>query len=159
VYEALEPTIILPSLNRGDEAGMLEEGPMTRESIVVLASLFLVSCAGRELATTQIADPSAAIQAAAGPSGEIPAATAGAELEVTEVDLAQASGPADVVCTKVVRPGTRIVIGERCAPLDASGIDVRTREEIQREISGQGWSSGWKTADQIAAERRVMLGH
>jgi hypothetical protein len=130
---------------------------MTRESIVVLASLFLASCASTDRENTEPADASATSPPAPSPSEEVAAAAAAAGPEVVQVELAQASGPADVVCTKVVRPGTRIVVGERCASATESGVNAQTREEIQREISGQGWSSGWKTADQIAAERRVSL--
>jgi hypothetical protein len=125
---------------------------MTREPIVVLASLFLLSCTSAELVSTDTA------------GAPLGASTAGPEVadrpepDVVQLDLADASGPADVVCTKITRPGTRIVVGERCAPLEQAGVSVQTREEIQREISGQGWASGWKTADQIAAERRVSLG-
>lgn len=126
---------------------------MKHESIIVLASLFLLSCTSAELVSTE---PSGLF--AASPVETVPEVVVAAELEVVQVDLGQASGPADVVCTKVVRPGTRIVVGERCVQQGASGINAQTRDEIQREISGQGWASGWKTADQIAAERRVSLG-
>jgi hypothetical protein len=131
---------------------------MKREPIVALASLLLVSCAGGGAVIDAPGRPSAASSSPARTAAEPVEAVAAAELEVVHVDLADASGPADVVCTKVVRPGTRIVVGEKCAPAAESGVNVQTREEIQREISGQGWSSGWKTADQIAAERRVSLG-
>src|SRR5688572_15864556 len=126
---------------------------MKRETIIVLAALFLASCTSAELMGTGEANASAA-----GMAGAQPEVAARPEREVVQLDLADASGPADVVCTKVTRPGTRIVVGERCAPLDQGGVNAQTREEIQREISGQGWASGWKTADQIAAERRVSLG-
>ena len=80
-------------------------------------------------------------------------------LAVVQVDLAQASGPSDVVCSEsreARHPDRRR--REVRAERGAAGVNAQTREEIQREISGQGWSSGWKTADQIAAERRTMLG-
>ncbi len=126
---------------------------MKREPIVVLASLFLLSCTSAELVSTDTAGAPLAASAAGPEVADRP------EPDVVQLDLADASGPADVVCTKITRPGTRIVVGERCATLEQAGVSVQTREEIQREISGQGWSSGWKTADQIAAERRVSLGH
>jgi hypothetical protein len=130
---------------------------MKRERIVVpaivLASLVLVSCTRAELMSASAADALAASTADTQPDvAPLP------ELEPVQLDLADASGPADVVCTKIARPGTRIVVGERCAAAERGGVNVQTREEIQREISGQGWASGWKTADQIAAERRVSLG-
>lgn len=127
---------------------------MKPNTIIVLASLFLTSCTSSELVSTEPAEPSAA-----SPTGASSETVASADIPVVQVDLAQASGPSDIVCTKIVRPGTRIVVGEKCAPAGAAtGVNAQTREEIQREISGQGWSSGWKTEDQIAAERRTMLG-
>jgi hypothetical protein len=124
---------------------------MKREPIVVLGCMLLLSCTSGALVGPTDRDPARS-------NGAATATVAAAALEVVEVDLTAASGPADVVCTKVVRPGTRIVVGERCAPAGHAGVNVQTREDIQREISGQGWASGWKTADQIAAERRVSLG-
>jgi hypothetical protein len=133
----------------------LEEGAMRRAVVlaIVLASVSFVSCTSAELMGTSTAEALAASTAGAQPD-----VAARPELEAVQLDLADASGPADVVCTKITRPGTRIVVGERCAVVDQGGINVQTREEIQREISGQGWASGWKTADQIAAERPVSLG-
>jgi predicted small secreted protein len=123
-----------------------------KHTAVVLSSLLLASCASTQPAGVDpTAAQSAADQQLAG------AELAAAQLEPVQVDLAQASGP-EVYCTKVTRPGTRMVVGEKCETGEQSSVNTQTREEIQREISGQGWSSGWKTADQIAAERRAMMG-
>ena len=109
---------------------------------IVLISAFLVSCTTAEVASVQPAEPPAA----------------GVNGEVVQVDIADASGP-EIVCTKVVRPGTRMVVGQSCSASNGPGVTVQTREEIQREISGQGWSAGWKTQEQIEAERRISLGN
>jgi hypothetical protein len=119
---------------------------------IVLSSLFLVSCASTQ--ATSVDPPGA--QSAADEQLADPELAA-SPLETVQVELARASGP-EVYCTKVTRPGTRMVVGEKCEAREQSGVNTQTREEIQREISGQGWSSGWKTPDQIAAERRAMMG-
>ena len=124
-----------------------------RNITIVLLSVSLVSCTSAQVANVASTQPPGANSS----EDETVAGLAPAAGEVVQIDIADASGP-EIVCTKVTRPGTRMVVGETCAERSSAGVNAKTREEIQREISGEGWASGWKTREQIEVERRTSLG-
>ena len=85
-------------------------------------------------------------------------ADAAAVAPVVEIAALPNEAAQDVVCVQETKPGSRIVIGERCYAREQSGMNAETREYIQREISGRGLSPGWKTEQQIQLERGISLG-
>jgi len=130
--------------------------------MLCIASVWLVSCAATET-TQDSAGPTMAQRSIQSRSAEKRASAArqrAAEIDredLVVVETVAAEDQPDIVCRKEVRPGTRIVIGETCYPRGQLGISAETREYLQREMSGQGWASGWKTHEQIEVERRQSL--
>jgi hypothetical protein len=106
--------------------------------------LLLVACAGQRATEVPVKGPSLTDDAAA--------------LDRDNVLVVDAQDAPDIVCRKETRPGTRIVVGEVCYPRGTRGVNAETREYLQRELSGQGWEPGWRTSDQIEAQRRTMRG-
>ena len=84
-----------------------------------------------------------------------PASTASPEIteEIVTVDVAAlAAAQRDVVCRDRRRPGSRIVVGQECKLRSQTGITTEALRELDRELTGQGFSPGWKTEGQIDAE-------
>ena len=104
------------------------------------------------------ASPSLAAEQAAVTSTVSTASTASpANPEITEeivtVDVvALAAAQRDVVCRDRRRPGSRIVVGQECKLRSQTGITTEALRELDRELTGQGFSPGWKTEGQIDAE-------
>lgn len=73
--------------------------------------------------------------------------------EIVTVDVvALAAAQRDVVCRDRRRPGSRIVVGQECKLRSQTGITTEALRELDRELTGQGFSPGWKTEGQIDAE-------
>lgn len=132
-----------------------------KTTVSIVLSAVLAACAGTQidpespaLAFAQAgsvavdADPSAAD---ADPS----AAVAGDELTIVEVEIVKDEAEPEMICRKTTRPGSRVVVGETCYPKDSVGLSAQTRDDLQRELSGRGMQAGWKSEQQINAERAI----
>jgi hypothetical protein len=122
---------------------------MIRNVLVALIGALITACASSP-DTAGTAEESLASATVAAGSGE--------HAPVIELASLPNAAEQDVVCVAETKPGSRIVIGERCYAREESGINVETREYIQREIAGGGSSPGWKTEQQIQLERGISLG-
>ena len=138
---------------------------MKNTTLIVLAAL-LVACAGAErapetpsMAFTEVPRGAAAEDAAQARGSADDSQASTEDLTIVEVELAAAEAEAEpeMVCRKEYRPGTRIVVGESCYPAGSLGLNSRTRDDIQRELSGQGMQAGWKSEQQINQERTIGL--
>lgn len=120
-----------------------------KSAISIAASAFLTACAGGAGVTTP-APPAGALAdvAASNETAETP-------IRVVEVEIIAEEKPGDIVCRKTYRPGTRIVVGETCYQRGELGISAQTRDDLQRELSGRGLQAGWKSQQQIDAERSL----
>lgn len=138
---------------------------MKNATLIVLSAL-LAACSGTQLspetpamAFTDVAAGAPAEEASQAPAAADDSGAPKEDLTIVEVELAatEAEAEPEMVCRKEYRPGTRIVVGERCYPAGSLGVNTRTRDDIQRELSGRGMQAGWKSEQQINQERTIGL--
>lgn len=108
--------------------------------LAALCAGFAVGCAGPA-------------QLPASPPPAVEQAASDRAADLVTVDLvALAASQRDVVCRERTRPGSRIVIGEKCRLRSQTGVTAETLRELDRELTGRGYAPGWKTEGQIDAE-------
>ena len=125
---------------------------MTKSMAVIAVLLAITACSTSPPAPTT--DASGAARADPGESNEAPPVN----LTVVTVAASPDESADDVVCIEETKPGSRIVIGERCHLRSTLGMNAETRNYIQRELAGRGMSPGWKSEDQIQLERGLSQG-
>jgi hypothetical protein len=139
---------------------------VVKNTTLIVLSALLAACSGLELvpetpaqAFADVAPPATAEEASQAQVVAEDAEASTEDLTIVEVELAAAEAETEpeMVCRKEYRPGTRIVIGESCYPAGSLGVNTRTRDDIQRELSGRGMQAGWKSEQQINQERTIGL--